>query len=111
MNNFSSTFDKELKIDMCLLLKILDFSPFLNKGLTTAYFKRSGKIPEDIDLLHICIRGELIKGELIFINLVDIPSYPEELLSLRDFIMLSISLVDINFKLISGNGFLKDCIK
>ena len=25
------------------------------------------------------VKGELMKGELIFINLVDIPSYPEEL--------------------------------
>jgi hypothetical protein len=52
-----------------------------------------------------------MKGELIFINLVDIPSYPDEFLSLRDFITLSISLVDIDFKLIFGKGFLKDCIK
>jgi len=55
----------------------LDLSPFLNKGLTTAYFKQSGKIPEDNDLLHIWVKGELMKGELIFINLVDIPSYKE----------------------------------
>jgi len=26
---------------------MLDLSPFLKKGLTTAYFKQSGKIPED----------------------------------------------------------------
>ena len=47
----------------------------------------------------------------MFINLVDIPSYPEEFLDLRDFIMFSISLVDIQFWLIFGNGFLNDCIK
>ena len=57
------------------------------------------------------VKGELIKGELIFINLVDIPSYPEEFLGFRDFVMFSISLVDMDFKLIFGNGFLKDCIK
>jgi hypothetical protein len=62
-------------------------------------------------LLHIWVKGELINGELIFINLVDIPSYPEEFLNLRDFIMLSISLVDIDFRLIFGNGFSKDCVK
>jgi len=33
-------------------------------------------------------------GKLIFINLVDIPSHPEEFLGLRDFIMFSASLVD-----------------
>jgi hypothetical protein len=47
----------------------LDLSPFLNKGLTTAYFKQCGKIPEDNDLLHIWVKGEVMKGELIFINL------------------------------------------
>jgi len=68
---------------------MLDLSPFLNKGLTTAYFKHSGKIPEDNDLWHIWIKCELMKGELIFINLVHIPSYPEEFLGLRDFIIFS----------------------
>jgi hypothetical protein len=52
-----------------------------------------------------------MEGELILINLVNIPSYPEEFLGLRDFIMFSISLVDIDFRLIFGNGFLKDCAK
>jgi len=83
----------------------------LNSGLTIAYFRRSGKIPEDRDLLHIWAKGELMKGENTFISLVDIPSYPEEFLGFRDFIMFSISLGDTNFKRISGKGFLKDCIK
>jgi hypothetical protein len=50
--------------------------------LTIAYFKQSGKIPEDIDLLHMYVKGELIKGELILNNLVDISSYPAEFLVL-----------------------------
>jgi len=83
----------------------------LNKGLTIAYIKQSGKILEDKDLLHIWAKGELMKGEHIFISLVDIPSYPEEFLGLRDFIMFLISLVVVDFKLIFGKGFLKDCIK
>jgi hypothetical protein len=90
---------------------MLDLSPFLNKGLTTAYFKRSRKIPENNGLLHLWVKGELMKEELIFSNLVDVPSYPEEFLDLRDFIMLSTSLVDKDFRLILGNGFLKDCSK
>jgi hypothetical protein len=77
---------------------MLDLSLFLNKGLTTAYFKRSGKIPKDNGLLHIWVKGELMEGKLIFSNLVDIPSHPEEFLGLRDFIMFSTSLVDIYFK-------------
>jgi hypothetical protein len=47
-----------------------------------------------------------MKGELNFINLVDIPSYPDEFLGLTDFIMFSISLVDMDFKLPFGKGFL-----
>jgi hypothetical protein len=90
---------------------MLGLSPFLNKGLTTACFKWSGKIPEDNDLLHIWVKGELMKGELIFSNVLDIPLYPEEFLGLRDFIMFSACLVNIDFRLIFGKGFLKDCIK
>jgi hypothetical protein len=55
-------------------------------------------VPEDIDLLHIWVKGEVIKGELIFSSLVDIPSYPEEFFGLRDFIIFFISLVDTDFK-------------
>jgi hypothetical protein len=43
--------------------------------------------------------------------LVDIPSYPEEFLGLRNFIMFSISLVDMGFTLIFGKGFSKACVK
>jgi len=59
-------------------------------------------------LLHMWVKGEIIKGELIFSNLVDIPSYPEEFLGLRDFIIFFISLVDTVFKLIFGNEFLNN---
>ena len=84
--------------------------PFLNKGVTTAYLKRCGKIPKDMDLLHVWVKGELTKEELTFINLVDLPSYPEEFLGLRDF-MFSFSLVDLDFRLIFGNEVWKDCIQ
>jgi len=51
-----------------------------------------------------------MKGEFIFSNLVDIPLYPEEFLGLRDFIMFSASLVDIDFRLIFGKGFFKTAL-
>jgi hypothetical protein len=85
--------------------------PFLSKGLTIVYFKRSGKIPEDNYLLHIWVKGELMKEELIFSNLVDIPSSPVEFLDLGDFIMFSTSLFDKDFRSVLGNGFLKGCSK
>jgi hypothetical protein len=50
---------------------MLDLSPFSNKDLNTAYFKRSGKIPEDNDLLNTWVKRLLMKGELIFSNFVD----------------------------------------
>ena len=82
----------------------------MKKSLTTAYFKQSGKIPEDKGLfyIYIWVKRELMNGEHIFISLVGIPSYPEEFLCLRDFIMFSIALVDMDFKLIFGKGFLQD---
>jgi hypothetical protein len=54
------------------------------------------------------VKGELIKDERIFNNLVDISSYPDEFFVLRDFIF-STSLEDKNFSLMSGKGVLKDC--
>jgi hypothetical protein len=60
---------------------------------------RSGNISED----------RLINEELIFINLVGIPSYPVEFFGFKDFIICSISFVDTDFKFIFGNGCLNDC--
>ena len=54
--------------------------PFLNKGFISEYFKRSGKIPDNNDLLHMCVRGELMNGGLIFNTLVGISSYPWQFL-------------------------------
>jgi hypothetical protein len=50
-----------------------------------------------------------MKGELIFSNLVGIPLYPEEKV-LRDFITFSTSLVDIDFRLVFGKGFLNTAL-
>jgi hypothetical protein len=61
----------------------------LNKGFISEYFNQSGKIPDDNYLLHMCVRGEIVKGELIFNSLVDISSYPWELFNLRDLIFLN----------------------
>jgi len=53
---------------------MLCLSPFLNRGFISEYFRRSGKIPNESDLLHIWVNGLQIKGELNFNNLVDISS-------------------------------------
>jgi hypothetical protein len=71
-----STLENEVRIDIGLEFLIFILSSFLNKGFISEHFKRSGKIPGDNDLLHMWVRGEIMKGELIFNNLVDISSYP-----------------------------------
>jgi hypothetical protein len=53
---------------------MLRLSPFLNKGFISEYFRQSGKIPNDSDLLHMWVNGLIMKGELSFNNLVDISS-------------------------------------
>jgi len=69
----------------------------LNKGFISEYFKRSGKIPFDNNLLHMWVRREIMKGELIFNSLVDISLYPWEFFNLRDLIIFLTSLADNNF--------------
>jgi hypothetical protein len=111
VHNFFKYFCKRILNIYGSVIRNFRFITFLNKSLTTAYFKQSGKIPEDNDLLHTWLKGDLMKGELVFINLIDIPSCAEESLGLRYFIIFSTSLVDIDFRLIFGKGFLKDYIK
>jgi len=43
-------------------------------------------------LLQIYVKGELINEELSFNNLVDVPSYPEEFLGFKCFIIPSSGL-------------------
>jgi hypothetical protein len=86
-------------------------SHFLNRGIISEYLKRSGKIPDDNDLLHMRVRGDLMNGELIFNTLVCISSYPWDFFNLRDLIIFSISLVDKHLSLMFGKGFVKVCSK
>ena len=72
---FSSTLENEVRIDIGLLFEIFSLSTFLNQGFISEYFKQSVKIPDDNDLLQMWFRGEIMKGEIIFNNFVDISSY------------------------------------
>ena len=47
--------------------------PILNVGFIWEYFNCVGNMPVD-DLLHIYVRGDMIKGKLIFIILTGILS-------------------------------------
>jgi hypothetical protein len=51
------TFYNKLNTDIGLQLEILGPLPFLNRGLTTGYFKQTGNIPRGINLLHIWVKG------------------------------------------------------
>ena len=51
-------------------------SPFLCKGFISENFNREGKIPDESDLLHVYVRGDVMKGVLTFRNFIGIPSYP-----------------------------------
>jgi hypothetical protein len=76
---------------MSIVLGLLD---------TPWYFSLVGKIPDSIDLLQIQLKGELIKGALVFNIFVEISSWPEDPFIFKELIF-SISLVDIslNFKI------------
>jgi hypothetical protein len=82
----------------------------LNKGFISEYFKWSGNIPVDNDLLHMWVRGEIMKGELISntSSLVDISLYPWEFFNLRDLIIFLTSLVDNDLSSVFGKGLLRD---
>jgi len=70
----------------------------------TEYFNRSGKIPDEMDLLQMCVIGEHIYLTLIFNNFVLISSYPDESLVLSDLIMCVISCVEKDLKTRGGTG-------
>jgi hypothetical protein len=68
--------EKEVTIDIGLKLEILNLSPFLNTGCTIENFNLAGKTPQERDLLHTCVKGELMNGALNFRILTEISSHP-----------------------------------
>jgi len=78
----------------------------LNKGFVSECTKWSGKIPVGNDLLRTWVRGEIMKGELIFNSLVDFSSYPWEFFNLRELIIFITSLIDNNLSSTFGKGLL-----
>jgi len=59
----------------------------LNKGFISEYITWPGKIPVGNDLLHMWVRAEIMKGELIVNSLVDFSSYSWEFFNLRELII------------------------
>jgi hypothetical protein len=82
-------------------------SPFLYKGFISENFNQQRKIPNESDLLHMYVRGYVIKGVFTFRILIGIPSYPRVFLDFSDLIIFSISLGVVNFIFIFEQGSLK----
>ena len=64
----------------------------------------SGNVPAHNDLLHIYVRGDMIKGRLIFNILTGISSQPCKFFHLRDLIISLTSLVVTGVNFMCGNG-------
>jgi len=73
---FSRIFGKDVSKEIGLKLVISLLSPFLCKGFISENFNQEGKLPDESDLLHISVRGDVMKGVLTFRIFIGIPSYP-----------------------------------
>jgi len=62
-------------------------------------FQWSGKIPDDIDLLHIWFQGELTCS-----SLVKMSSYPDAFSDFRNLVCFP-SLVDVEFNFVWKGGY------
>jgi hypothetical protein len=78
-------------------------------GFTVEYFSLDGKEPLSRNLLQMYVKGELINGALHLRILTKISSYPCAFFVFNDFIVFSISLVDVYLNLILGYGWLNFC--
>jgi len=81
--------------DIGLKLDILSLSPVLKIGITVEYFNLDVKESNSRDLLKMHVGGELIKGALHLRILIEISSYPCAFFVFNDFIIFSISSVDV----------------
>jgi len=73
---FSRIFEKDASKEISLKLVISLLSPFLCKGFISENFNQKGKIPDASDLLHMYVKGDVMKCALTFRIFIGIPSYP-----------------------------------
>ena len=74
---------------------MISLSPFFNIVLSIENFSLLGKTPKERDSLQIYVKGEMIKGALIFRILTGSTSWPQEFLDFRDFMMVAVSPVEV----------------
>jgi len=94
--------EKNINKDIGLKLGILSLSQVLKIGTTVECFNLDGKEPSSRDLLKMYVSGELIKGALHLRILIEISSYSCAFFVFNDFIIFSISSVDVYLNLIVG---------
>jgi len=73
---FSRISEKDVSKEIVLELVISVLSPFLCKGFISENFNQEGKVPHKSDLLHMYVRGDVMKGVLSFRISIGISSYP-----------------------------------
>ena len=73
---FSRTFEKDVSKEIGLKLVIFILSSFLYNGCISQNFNQEGKMLEESDLLHMYVRGDMMKGVLTFRIFIGISSYP-----------------------------------
>ena len=80
---------------------------FLCKGFISENFNQEGKIPDESEFLHMCLKGDAMKDVLTFVILIGISSYSWELLDFSYLINFSIPLGVVYFSSMFEQGSLK----
>ena len=104
---FPRIFEKFVSKETVLKLVISVLSPFLCKGFISEHFNREGKIPDESDLVHMYVRGDVMKGVFTFRIFIGITSHPREFWVFSDLIIFSISLDVVYFSFLFEKGSLK----
>ena len=102
INYLLKIWEENINENIGLKLDILSLSPVLKIGITVEYFNLDGKEPNSRGLLKMYVSGELIKGALHLRILIEISSYPCTFFVFNDFIIFSISSVDVYLNLKLG---------
>jgi hypothetical protein len=67
---FSRIFEKNVSKEIGLKLVISVLYPFICKGFISENFNQEGKIRDESDVLHMFVRGDVMKGTFrIFIGI------------------------------------------
>jgi hypothetical protein len=84
IHNFSQNLLKDVSKEIGLKLVIFVLSPFLFKVFISANFNQEGKISDKSDLLHMYVKGDVMKGVLTFRIFIGIPSHQWEVWDFSD---------------------------